>query len=163
MSDNKKGGNIASRVWGLAEPAAGKLGLLLWDVRFVKEGGNYYLRIFIDKEGGVGIDDCVDMSRAVDAPLDELDIIEQGYSLQVSSPGAERELIRDGHFISFIGSDIKIKLHKARNDRKEYSGVLKSYDSGDFIMAFENGEEISLNKKECAFIKLDDLNKFFNA
>ena len=89
-----KGGNTVSKVAALAKPIAEELGLSLWDVRFVKEGAQYYLRIFIDKEGGVSVDDCERMSRAIDKPLDELDPIEQSYILEVCSPGIERELSR---------------------------------------------------------------------
>ena len=82
-NNRKKGGNTVAQVWELAKPLAEELGLTLWDVRFVKEGAQWYLRIFIDKEDGVGIDDCVAMSHAIDKPLDELDPISQAYCLEV--------------------------------------------------------------------------------
>ena len=84
-NNRKKGGNTVAQVWELAKPLAEELGLTLWDVRFVKEGAQWYLRIFIDKEDGVGIDDCVAMSHAIDKPLDELDPIHQAYCLEVCS------------------------------------------------------------------------------
>ena len=97
MAEKKK--NTVTAVWELAQPIAEQLGLVLWDVRFIKEGVNWYLRIIIDREDrAVDIDDCVNMSHAIDGPLDELDPIEQAYSLQVQSPGIERELTRDFHF-----------------------------------------------------------------
>lgn len=88
----KKKGNVAQRVWELAEPLAKDLGLSLWDVQFVKEGADWFLRLFIDKEGGVTIDDCVDMTHAVNPVLDREDPISQEYLLEVSSPGLERKL-----------------------------------------------------------------------
>ena len=93
-----KGGNTVAAVWDIAAPIAEQLGLDIWDIRFVKEGADWFLRIFIDKDGGVTIEDCENMSRAMDAPLDEADPIPQSYCLEVSSPGVERELTRDSHF-----------------------------------------------------------------
>ena len=87
-----KDSNTVSAVRAIAEPIAQRLGLEIWDIRFLKEGTGWFLRIFIDKDGGVGIDDCVEMSRALNAPLDEADLIEQAYCLEVSSPGVERQL-----------------------------------------------------------------------
>ena len=96
----KKSGNTVAEVTELVQPIVEELGLTLWDVRYVKEGAMWYLRIFIDKDEGVSIDDCETVSRAIDAPLDELDPIEGNYTLEVSSPGIERELILDRHFDS---------------------------------------------------------------
>ena len=90
----KEKGNTVAAVWQIAQPIAESLGLELWDVRFVKEGADWFLRIFIDKEDGVSIDDCEAMSRAIDKPLDDADPISQSYCLEVSSPGVERELVR---------------------------------------------------------------------
>ena len=92
----KKKGGVAQRVWDMALPLAQELGLSLWDVQFVKEGADWFLRIFIDKEGGVSIDDCVDMTHAIDPVLDREDPIPQEYLLEVSSPGLERKLTRPG-------------------------------------------------------------------
>ena len=95
MAGKGKGGNTVAAVWEIAAPVAEQLGLSIWDIRFQKEGVSWYLRIYIDKEGGVGITDCENFSRAVDGPLDEADPIEQSYYLEVSSPGVERQLTRD--------------------------------------------------------------------
>ena len=92
MASKGKGGNTVNAVWEIAEPIANGLGYELWDVRFEKEGANWYLRIFIDKEDGISINDCVDMSHAIDKPLDEADPIEQSYCLEVCAPGLERDL-----------------------------------------------------------------------
>ena len=94
--DGKKKGNVAQRVWDMALPLAQELGLTLWDVQFVKEGADWYLRLFIDKEGGVTIDDCVDMTHAINPVLDKEDPIPQEYLLEVSSPGIDRKLTRPG-------------------------------------------------------------------
>ena len=95
MTNKKHGGNVTQTVREIAEPLAAELGLRVWDVRFVKEGAEHYLRIFIDRDEGVSIDDCVDMTHAIDGPLDETDPISVSYTLEVSSPGAERPLTRD--------------------------------------------------------------------
>ena len=110
MSSKGKGGNTVAAVWALAEPLAQQLGLTLWDIRFVKEGASWYLRVFVEKEGGVSVDDCVAMSHALDGPLDETDPIEQNYYLEVSSPGLERELTRDEHFQALLGARIKVRV-----------------------------------------------------
>ena len=106
----KKGGNTVQSVWTLAEPIVNSFGLKLWDVRYVKEGASWYLRIYIDRDEGVTIEDCENVSRAIDTPLDELDPIDGEYCLEVCSPGIERELIRDEHFLEYIGADIMVKM-----------------------------------------------------
>ena len=103
--------NTVSLVWDIAEPIAEELGLILWDVVFEKEGANYYLRIFIDKEDGVGIEDCVNMSHALDGPLDAEDPIDRQYNLQVSSPGIERKLTRPFHFDYAMEEKVILKLN----------------------------------------------------
>lgn len=160
MAAKGKGGNTVSAVWDIAEPIAAQLGLELWDIRFVKEGVSWVLRVFIDKDGGVDINDCEAMSRALDAPLDEADPIEQSYCLEVSSPGIERELARDTHFEACIGEKIKLKLIRARDGIREFSGVLESADGSDITLRLENGEGFCVNKKETSYIKLDDFEGF---
>lgn len=156
MASSKKG-NTVSIVWDIAQPIAEKLGLILWDVRFVKEGASWYLRVFIDKEGGVSIDDCVDMTHALNDPLDEADPIEQSYCLEVSSPGIERELVRDVHFEKMMGRKINIRLIRPdENKQKEFNRViLKDYHDGIVTVQTEDGSERSFDKKETAWIKLD--------
>ncbi|MBQ4244786.1 MAG: ribosome maturation factor RimP [Clostridia bacterium] len=156
MSGKGKGGNTVETVRQIAEPIAESLGLELWDVRFVKEGVSWYLRIFIDKEGGVGIEDCENMSRAIDAPLDEADPIEQSYCLEVSSPGLERELVRDAHFEKYKGEKIKVKFIRPQNGKREYGGILEDYDGRNITLRLENGEGLCFEKKEASYIKLDD-------
>ena len=103
-------GNTVSRVTEIITPYAHQLGLEIWDVRFAKEGTDWYLRIFIDKDGGISIDDCVDLTHAITKPLDEADPISQSYTLEVSSPGVERELTADAHFEKYIGSNVMVSL-----------------------------------------------------
>lgn len=153
-----KGGVTVSKVWELCEPIVKEFGLSLWDVRYVKEGADWYLRIFIDKEGGVDITDCEKVSRAINTPLDELDPIENAYCLEVCSPGVERELVLDEHFTQFIGADIMVKMRRPiEGIGKDFCGVLKGYDDGMVTIADHSGEnEVTINKKDAAWIKLDD-------
>ena len=152
--------NTVSAVWDIAQPIAESLGLILWDVRFQKEGANWYLRIFIDKEGGVDIEDCVAMSHAIEEPLDEADPIEQSYNLQVSSPGLERDLVRDEHFRRFIGEKIMLKLPRAVDGQKEFHGVLGQYDDGTLTLLYGNNKTLTVNKKETSWVRLDDFPGF---
>lgn len=152
--------NTVSLVWDIAEPIAHELGLILWDVRFVKEGANWYLRVFIDKDNGVDIEDCVNMSHALDAPLDEGDFIEQSYNLQVSSAGIERDLVRDEHFIRYIGEKIMLKLPKAIDGQKEFHGILEKYEDSCLTLSYGNNQTLTINKKEASWIRADDFPGF---
>lgn len=156
MASKGKGGSTVNTVWEIAEPIANSLGYELWDVRFEKEGTNWYLRIFIDKEDGISINDCVDMSHAIDKPLDEADPIEQSYCLEVCSPGLERDLKRDSHFEKCIGEKIMVKLIRPVDGQREFKGKLESYDNGNFELLLEEGTKLMINKKETSYVKLDD-------
>lgn len=151
-----KDSNTVAAVRAIAEPIAESLGLEIWDIRFLKEGTGWFLRIFIDKDGGVGIDDCVEMSRALNVPLDEADLIEQAYCLEVSSPGVERELVREEHFQKYLGAKVKLKTIRPVDGKREFSGVLENYENGLATVRFEDGGGLSLTKKETAWFKLDD-------
>ena len=151
-----KGGNTVAAVWEIAEPIAAELGLKLWDIRFVKEGADWFLRIFIDKDGGVGITDCENMSRAIDKPLDDADPIEQSYCLEVSSPGIERDLSRESHFEACKGEKIKVKLIRAVDGIREFSGILEDYEGMKIVLRLEDGSAMNIDKKETSYIKLDD-------
>lgn len=107
-------GGAAAVCRTLAEPLARQLGLRIWDVRFVKEGADWYLRVFIDRDGGVSIDDCVDLTRLLSPALDEADPIDQSYCLEVSSPGVERELTRPEHFEAYRGRAVTVRLIRPR-------------------------------------------------
>ncbi len=160
MANKKHGGNVTNIVRQIAEPIAKDLGLQLWDVRFVKEGAEHYLRIFIDKEGGVSIDDCVDMTHAIDAPLDEADPISVSYTLEVSSPGAERPLTRDEHFEQFLGSRVMVKLIRPLDGQREWKGTLEGYDNGDVTLKTDEGRSFVFHKKEASYVKLDDFESY---
>ena len=151
--------NVTEKIWELAEPLASDLGLSIWDVRYVKEGADWFLRIFIEKEGGVSIDDCVEMTHAIDGPLDELDPIKDAYTLEVSSPGAERALTRDEHFEKYIGSKVMVKLIRPLDGKREFKGILKGYDKGDVTVETDDTSFV-FNKKEASYVKLDDFDDY---
>ena len=155
---NSKGRNTVTAVEELARPIAEGLGLRLWDVRYLKEGSQWFLRIFIDKDGGVDINDCERMSRALDDPLDALDPISGEYILEVSSPGVERELVRPEHFQQFIGADIMVKMIRPLDGiGKEFKGVLTACDDSAVTVTDHSGENhVTIRKKDAAYIKLDD-------
>ena len=156
MAKRKQGKNTVEIVRDIAKPIADSLGLDLWDVRFIKEGTQWYLRIFIDKEEGISIEDCEAMSRAIDKPLDDVDPINQSYCLEVCSPGIERELVRDEHFERFIGADIKIRLIRANSEgKKELYGKLLNI-SGNIVQIESEGKSMNIDKKDTASIRLDD-------
>ena len=149
-------GNTVSRVTEIITPYAEELGLDIWDVRFAKEGTDWYLRIFIDKKGGISIDDCVNLTHAVTKPLDEADPISQSYTLEVSSPGVERELTADKHFEKYIGANVMVRLIRPVNNVRDFAGKLVSYNSGEITLSLADGEELKVNKKDTSYVKLDD-------
>ena len=120
--------NIRQTVLPIALKAVGDCGVELWDLEFVREGGEYYLRLYIDSPEGVGIEDCEAVSRAIDPMLDEIDPIEQAYNLEVSSPGIFREVRTDEHLAASLGVQVRVKLYKAMNGGKELTGELTAYD-----------------------------------
>ena len=153
MAAKGKGGNTVTTVWGIAEPIAQSLGLKLWDVRFEKEGANWYLRVFIDSEEGVTIDQCEGVSRELDPILDEEDPIPDSYIFEVSSAGLERTLKRPSDFERFIDSLVEVKLYKAKEGRKEHVGRLKAYDEGAVEIEVA-GNTIRFEKNEVANVRL---------
>jgi ribosome maturation factor RimP len=155
MATGKKP-NTVERVWEIAAPLAEQLGLTIWDVRYLKEGSDWYLRVFIDKEGGVGINDCVEMSHALDKPLDEGDFIPNAYILEVSSPGVERELTKPEHFEKMLGQPVNIKLIRPVDGRREFAGVLTAFADGEITLTAADESEMKINKKDTAYVRLDD-------
>ena len=148
--------NVAEKVYSLIENTVESCGVTLWDVRFVKEGASWYLRVFIDKPDGISIDDCTNVSHAIDPVIDEADPIDKSYFLEVCSPGLERELTRPNHFKCVSGQKVKIKLYKALDGKKEFCGVLKSV--GDVItLAFDDETEQSFDLKDISKANLCDL------
>jgi len=148
--------NTIQIVRDLANPIVSDLGLSLWDIRFEKEGANWFLRIFIDKDGGVSIEDCEAVSKAIDSPLDKLDPIPHAYCLEVSSPGLERELISDEHFEAFIGAEVKVNMIRPLEPfGKEINGILKNYNRDEIILTIKENE-MNIKRKDTAWIKLND-------
>ena len=137
----------------LAAPAVAAAGCELWDVEYVREAGVWYLRLYLDKEGGVDIIDCENVSRVVSDLLDEADPIEGSYTFEVSSAGAERALKRPSDFEQFMGSSVLVKLYRPRNGRKELTGTLTGYDGGDVTLTI-GGETVTLPKEEIALVRL---------
>lgn len=146
---------IADKIIALIKDTVEEQNVSLWDVRFVKEGASYYLRVFIDKEGGINIDDCTAVSHAIDPVIDEADPIDKSYYLEVCSPGLEREISRPEHFEWAKGKEIRVKLYKALDGSKEIIGTLLEYDGGIKLSAHDT--EIYLDKKEFSTVKLNDL------
>ncbi|MCR5106658.1 MAG: ribosome maturation factor RimP [Lachnospiraceae bacterium] len=134
-------------------PILEELKFELWDVEYVKEGSDHYLRAYIDKEGGITIDDCVAVSRRLSDKLDETDLIPDAYILEVSSPGLGRTLKKDRDLEKSIGRSVDIKLYKAKENTKEYTGILKEYDKENINIENEEGS-ICFLRSEIASIKL---------
>ena len=118
--------NAAEKVYQLIQSTVEAQGVHLWDVRFLKEGASWYLRVYIDKPGGITIDDCTQVSHAIDPVIDQADPIDLSYYLEVCSPGVERELTRPQHYEQFVGQKVKIRLYQAQDGVKELTGQLKS-------------------------------------
>ena len=152
------GKNTVGRVEEIVKPFAESLSLEIWDITFTKEGTDWYLRIFIDKEGGVSLDDCVDLTRAVTKPLDEADPISQSYTLEVSSPGIERELKKDWHFEKYVGSPVMMRTIRPIDGVRDFNGTLAGYEDGTVTVKLKDEREITVHKKETSYVKLDDFN-----
>ena len=118
----------------LAAPAIAEQGCTLWDVEYVKEAGTWYLRILLDKEGGVDILDCEEISRKVSDLLDEADPIEGSYTFEVSSAGADRVLKKPDHFAQFLGAEVEVKLYRPRDGRKDHVGLLRAFEDGNVTL-----------------------------
>ena len=144
---------ITDKVTELAKPIVEEEGCSLWDVEYVREAGSRYLRIYIDKPGGVDIADCERISRRLDPILDEEDPIPESYVFEVGSPGAERELKRPSDFEKFLGSDVEVRLYKSTDGKKSLIGKLLSYEDGDIRLLVGN-EEMKIKKQDIAQVRL---------
>lgn len=144
----------AAKVAALIKEPIESLSLRLWAVKFVKEGASWYLRVFIDSDDGIGIDQCVEVSHLIDPIIDEADPIAVSYCLEVCSPGLERELSEDWHFERYIGAPVIVKLIRPRDNKREFKGELKSYDGSVTILC--DGEELLFTKAELVSVRLDD-------
>ena len=146
---------ITELVAEMAAPVVAEVGCTLWDVEYVREAGAWYLRLYIDKVGGVDILDCEKVSRAVEPLLDEADPIEGSYTFEVSSAGAERPLKRPSDFAHFIGSPVAVKLYQNRDGRKEFAGHLKAYDEATGAVTVTIGkDDTTFTKNEVALVRL---------
>ena len=125
----------------------------LVDVEYVKEAGNWYLRVYVDKEGGIAVDDCEVVSRALSDKLDVDDFIEDSYILEVSSPGLGRPLKKEKDFIRSIGKEVDIHLYKSIEKQKEFTGVLKSYSKDDIVLQIED-TDVTFDRTNIALIRL---------
>ncbi|MBQ9632654.1 MAG: ribosome maturation factor RimP [Lachnospiraceae bacterium] len=134
-------------------PILEEFGFSLYDLEYVKEAGEYFLRVYIDKPGGITIDDCVDVSRRMNEILDREDYIADAYTFEVSSPGVERVLRREAHFLDAIGREVHIGLYAPKNGQKDLWGILKSYSDGELCLDCE-GEEIRIARDEAAVCRL---------
>ena len=144
---------ITDKVTAIAKPIVEEEGCSLWDVEYVREAGSWYLRIYIDKVGGVDIEDCERISRRLDPVLDEADPIPDSYVFEVGSAGIERELKRPGAFEAFLGSDVEVRLYQPVNGQKSFVGTLLSYDNGTTTIEI-GGKTLSFNKTQTAQVRL---------
>ena len=144
---------VTDAVAALALPVVESAGCSLWDVEYVKEAGAWYLRVYIDKEGGVSIDDCEAVSRPLSDLLDQADPIEGSYTFEVSSAGADRALKKPEHFVQFQGSEVEVKLYRPREGRKEFVGLLRNYENGAVTLEID-GAQVLFTRQEIALVRL---------
>ncbi len=150
----KKKGNIASRVADLVRETVEECGCTLWDVEFVKEGPDHNLIIYIDKPEGISLDDCEMVNDAVEPIIDEADPIDGSYYLEISSPGLERELKTAEHIKAFIGERVMVKLYAAKDGKKVFDGIISGYNDENGELTLSVGESaVVLGAKEYSSIK----------
>lgn len=145
---------IAKTIQELALPVAREQNVEIWDVEYVREAGQWFLRIYIDREDGIGIDDCERFSRAMDPILDAEDPIAESYIFEVSSAGAERVLKRPSDFSRFMGSNVEVRLYRAQDGSKLYTGVLTGWQDGDVTILCGNGAERTFSASSVAQVRL---------
>lgn len=143
-----------NRTEQLVAPIVEENELELVDVEYVKENGEFYLRVYIDKPGGVNIGDCESVSRALDIKLDEEDFIEDSYILEVSSPGLGRALKKEKDFVRSIGEEVDIHLYKAIDRQKQFTGNLKDFDNNTITIEFEGGETMTFQRTDISLVRL---------
>ena len=142
-----------SRTEALLLPIAEENGVEIYDVEYVKEGSDWYLRAYIDKPGGVDINDCERVSRALSDRLDEEDFIEEAYILEVSSPGLGRPLKKDRHLEKSLGKEVELRLYRPQEKQKEFEGILKAYDKDSVTLEIQE-EEKKFARPDIALIRL---------
>lgn len=144
---------VTDTVAALALPVVEGAGCSLWDVEYVKEAGQWFLRVYIDKEGGVSINDCEAISRPLSDLLDQADPIEGSYTFEVSSAGADRALKKPEHFAAFLGAEVEVKLYRPREGRKEFVGLLEGFQDGNVTLEID-GDQTVFTKQEIALVRL---------
>ena len=149
----KNSGGIVATVRELVEPVAGELGYEIWDVEYVKEGSDRFLRITIDSPAGITIDDCEAVHRAIDPVLDEADPIEESYHLEVSSPGIERDLRTEAHIAASVGETVEVKLYAPKDGAKSFLGELLPLDEAGNVRIRTPEGERSFARAEVASLK----------
>ena len=160
MLNGKAGGKMSrreeyeKRAEELLAPIVEQNEFELVDVEYVKEAGNWYLRVYIDKENGITVDDCEIISRALSDKLDSQDFIEDSYILEVSSPGLGRPLKKEKDFKRSIGKEVEVKLYKAINRQKDFEGVLKAYSDTEITIEIDENEEMTFLRNDIALIRL---------
>ena len=147
--------NTADKIYDLIAETVESQGVTLWDVVFVKEGASHYLRVFIDKPGGISIEDCTNVSHAIDPIIDKADPIDVSYYLEVSSPGLNRELKKEKHFSAFIGHSVNVRLYKSLNNQKNFTAVLVGYDNGP-VLETADGKQIKFSMSEISKVLLNE-------
>ena len=145
---------LTEQIWQYAEPVVTAQGCEIWDVEYVREGADWFLRIYIDKDGGVDITDCEAISRAMDPILDEKDPIPTSYTFEVCSAGIERSLKRPSDFARFMGSDVLVRLYRPKDGTKEFPGVLRGYGEDGSVTIEYLKNEITFAKSEVALVRL---------
>lgn len=150
----KKREEIEAYTEGLVQPIVDKYNFELVDTEYLKEAGEWYLRVFIDKEGGISIDDCETVSRELEVLLDADDCIENSYILEVSSPGLGRPLKKEKDFKRSIGKKVEVRLFRAVDTIKELTGILSEYDKENITITLEDGRSIRLERSNLALIRL---------
>ena len=143
-----------SRVEKHLRPLMEAHGFELVDVEYVKEAGTWYLRAYIDKEGGIAVDDCEVISRALSDWLDKEDFIDDSYILEVSSPGLGRPLKKEKDFVRSMGKDVDVRLYRQLNKQKEFTGALSAYDENTVTLTMEDGSQMVFEKPDIALIRL---------
>ncbi len=156
----QKGGDMSrredyeARFEKILMPITKECGVEIYDVEYVKEGSSWYLRAYIDKEGGVTIDDCEKVSRKVSDAMDKEDFIPDAYILEVSSPGLGRALKKEKHLAQSIGENVELKTYKPIEKKKEFSGVLEAFDEESVTLRIEEGKSMKFDRSDVAVIKL---------
>ena len=138
----------------LVTPILEKYGFELYDVEYVKEGGNNYLRVYIDKPGGIAVNDCETVAREMNPILDEKDFIPDSYVFEVSSPGLGRALKKDKHLLKSIGEEVEIRTFRPINHEKQFEGILKSFDDEELTIALNDEQELTFARTDIALIRL---------